>query len=289
MAAVPRTLRRLLRNRLLTAGLLALGLLLALAWIVPAMRPDPNLADVERGLSAMGAPLPPSWSAPLGTDDLGRDQLSRVSHAARSSLFTAATATALALAIGLLIGLAAGLGGGWIELALSRIIELTFSFPVLLLAILAATALRAAEIEDDPLSMALVLGLFGWPTTARVMRARAAVLGRAEFVVAARALGAGTWRVVTRHVLPNLSGALAVMMTFTVAQLLIAEAMLSFAGLGAPPPTATWGRMVFEGRVYYRSAPWLLLAPGLALVLAVFSFHLIGAGLQRELEQRPAP
>jgi peptide/nickel transport system permease protein len=281
---VPRALRRLLRNRPLAAGLLALGVLLALAWIVPSFRPDPNLADVDHGLSEMGAPLPPSLAAPLGTDDLGRDQLSRVSHAARSSLMTTGLATAMALIIGLLVGLTAGLVGGWLDAVLMRLVELALSFPVLLLAIFAAAALRAASLDEATAPLALVLSLFGWPATARVVRARARALTHAEFIVAARGLGASGWRVLTRHVLPNLAGVTAVMITGTAAQLLVAEATLSFAGLGAAPPEATWGRMIFEGRIYYRSAPWLLLAPGLALVVAVMIFHLLGAGLRRELE-----
>lgn len=285
MAAVPRLLRRLAGNRLLAAGILALLALLALAWIVPAVRPDPNVVDVEHGLSAQGAPLPPSLTSPLGTDDLGRDQLARVGHAARVSLGTAALATVVALALGLLVGLLAGLSGGWIDAALMRLVELAVSFPVLLLAILTAAVLRAASLDETAGSLAVVLGLLGWPSTARLVRARVMVLTRSEFVIAARALGASGWRVVGRHILPNIAGVLAVLLTATVSQLLVAEATLSFAGLGPPPPEATWGRMVFEGRIYYRSAPWLFAVPGIALVLTVAAFHLVGAGLRRELER----
>ncbi len=288
MAAVQRALRRLQRNRPLAAGVLALFAILALAWIVPALRPDPNLTDVAHGLSELGAPLPPSAQAPLGTDDLGRDVLARIAHAARSSLLTIAAGTALALLIGLAIGLSAGLLGGWVDALLMRLIELSVAFPVILLAILAAAALRAAALDESSGSVAVVLGLVGWPVTAQVVRARAMALARAEHVVAARALGASGLRVIVHHVLPNLSGAVAVLVTTTMAQLLVTEATLSFAGLGAPPPEASWGRMVFEGRVYYRSAPWLLLAPGISLVIAVLTFYLLGAGLRRELQRTAA-
>lgn len=283
-AGVLRALRRLGSNRLLAAGVLALIALVALAAVVPALRPDPNLADVDGGLSELGAPLPPSAAAPLGTDDLGRDELSRITHAARASLLTTALATSIALAIGLLVGLAAGLTGGWVEALLMRVVEMALAFPILLVAIFAAAVLRAASLDEAAGSLAVVLGLLGWLTTARVVHARARTLARAEFVLAARALGASGWRVLLRHVLPNISGVLAVLFTATAAQLVIAEATLSFAGLGPPPPEPTWGRMLFEGRIYYRSAPWLLLAPGVALFLAVATFHLMGAGLRRELE-----
>jgi peptide/nickel transport system permease protein len=285
MPPVQRLLRRLASNRLLATGALALLALLALAWIVPAVRPAPNLANVEHGLSESGAPLPPSLASPLGTDDLGRDELSRVAHAARASLLTAGVATAIALAIGLIVGLLAGLTGGWLDAIVQRMIELAISFPVLLLAIFAAAALRAAELDRAPGSYALVLGLMCWPATARIVRSRALVLARAEFIVAARGLGASRWRVLLRHVVPNVSGVLAVMLTLTAAQILVADSTMSFAGLGAAPPEASWGRMVFEGRIYYRSAPWLMIAPGLALVVAVAAFHLVGAGLRRELER----
>ena len=127
--------------------------------------------------------------------------------------------------------------------------------------------------------------MFGWPPTARVVRARVQVLDSAEFVLAARALGADVWRVIARHLLPNLAGTLAVISTTTFAQMVVAEATLSFAGLGPAPPEASWGRMIYEGRVYYRSAPWLFLVPGAALVFTVGAFYLIGLGVQRELEQ----
>ena len=285
MAAVRRALHRLQRNRLLCAGLAALIALFALAWIVPAFRPDPNLADIDHGLTELGAPLPPSLDAPLGTDDLGRDQLARVAHAARASLVTIIAASAIALALGLLVGLTAGLSGGWVDSALLRLIELAVAFPVLLLAILAAAVLRAAELDEARSSLAVVLGLVGWPVAAQVIRARAMTLTHAGHIVAARALGAGRWRVIVHHVLPDIAGVLAVLLTSTVAQLLLTEATLSFVGLGAPPPEPSWGRMVYEGRVYYRSAPWLMLAPGLALLVAVTAFHLLGAGVRREIQR----
>lgn len=283
-----RALGRLASNRLLVAGVLALLALGALAAVVPSLRPAPNLANVDGGLSELGAPLPPSAEAPLGTDDLGRDELSRVSHAARSSLLTTVTATVIALLLGLIVGLGAGLSGGWIEVALMRVVEMALAFPVLMVAIFAAAVLRASSLDEGQSSLAVVLGLLGWQTTARVVHARAVALRRAEFVVAARALGASGWRVLTRHLLPNVAGVLAVLFTATAAQLLIAETTLSFVGLGAPPPEPTWGRMIFEGRIYYRSAPWLMIAPGVALLLAVASFYLVGAGLRRELEREAA-
>jgi peptide/nickel transport system permease protein len=292
---VVRALRRLIGNRALAVGSATLVAVAVLAFVVPMLRPDATLADIEHGLSAQGAPLPPSLSAPLGTDDLGRDVLARVSVAARSSLLTATVATAIALWIGVMIGLVCGLCSGWaggsaarwIDSALMRLVDLAMSFPVLLLALFAAAALRAGALDHSAFSLAVVLGLLGWPTSARVIRAKTLVLARADFVAAARALGASNVRLILRHLLPNVRSVATVLATVTLAQMLLADAVLSFAGLGDAPPQPSWGRMVFEGRVYYRSAPWLVLVPGLAIVIAVAAFYLIGQGLQHESARDP--
>ena len=278
----------------LTAGLIALVVLGAAVVLGPALRPHPDAVNIDHGLSASGSPLPPSWSAPLGTDELGRDVAARVSAGLGTSLITALLATALALTIGVTFGLLGGLarrGTRWLDSLLGRAVDVALALPSLLLVILAAAAVRAAAADGAPptpttsvVTTALVLGLLGWPVVARVVHARAAVLARSEMVLAARALGAGTAGVLWRHILPNLRGVVLALATIVMALILLADATLSFVGLGAPPPMATLGRMVFEGRVYFRTAPWLLFAPGLAIVLAVGTFQVLSASLRQRLE-----
>lgn len=273
-----RALRRFLANRGAVVGAALVVVLLALALIGP--RRSPTAIDVDHGLTALGAPLPPSADAPLGTDHLGRDVWARVHAGARTSLEIAALSTLLALAIGLAIGLWAGYAGGWADELLMRLVDLVLAFPFLLLAILLAALLREADLASSNAPVILTLGAVGWTTMARVIRGKARSLARSEYVIAARALGASPWRVVVRHVLPNVAGVVIVVTALGFAQNLLAESVLSYLGLGPPPPTPTWGRMLYEGRVYYRTAPWLTIAPGVAILLAVVAFNLLGEGLR---------
>ncbi len=247
---------------------------------------DPLASDIDHGLSERGAPLPPSADAPLGTDHLGRDVWARVAAGASTSLEIATLATALALAIGLAIGLIAGYAGGWVDEALMRLVDLVLAFPFLLLAILLAALLREADLASTSAPVVLTLGIVGWTTIARVLRGKALVVARSEHVVAARALGASPGRVVIRHVLPNVAGVAAVVTALGFAQNLLAESVLSYLGLGPPPPAATWGRMLYEGRAYYRTAPWLTIAPGVAILVAVVAFNLLGDGLRDALDPK---
>jgi ABC-type dipeptide/oligopeptide/nickel transport system permease subunit len=250
---------------------------------------DPIARDIDRGLTAMGAPLGPSSDALLGTDQLGRDVWARVVAGAGTSLTIATLATLIALVIGLAIGLVAGYAGGWIDGVLMRLVDLVLSFPFLLLAILLAALLREAELSSATAPVILTLGAVGWTTMARVIRGKAMTIARAQHVIAARALGASPARIVVRHILPNVAGLVAVLAVLAFAQNLLAEAALSFVGLGPAPPAPTWGRMLFEGRVYYRTAPHLVLAPGIAILVAVVAFNLLGEGLRDVLEPRPTP
>jgi peptide/nickel transport system permease protein len=276
--------RRFLANRGAVVGTAMVALLVAIATIAPALSTkDPLIADVEHGLSDAGAPLPPSRDAVLGTDQLGRDVWARVVAAAASSLTIAALATLLALTIGLAIGLAAGYAGGTADTLLMRLVDLVLAFPFLLLAILLAALFRASGLASSTAPVFLTLGLVGWTSIARVIRGKARVLARSDMVTAARALGASPWRIVTRHVLPNVAGVGIVMVALGFAQNLLAEAALSYLGLGPPPPAPNWGRMLYEGRSYYRIAPHLVVVPGLAVLLAVSAFNLVGEGLRDAL------
>lgn len=272
------------------AGWVALALLIALALLAPLALPDPGQVDVARGLAVDGAPLPPSLSSPLGTDDLGRDVAARICEGLRLSLATAGLATLVALMLGVGLGLATALArdrAPWLHTALARMVEVLLALPTVLLAMLAAAAVRSASAGEPPpttsdavLMVAVLLGVAGMPVAVRVTAARAHSLLRSEMAVAAHALGASSTRLLLRHVLPNLRPLLVVVTCTLFARLLLAEAALSFLGLGPPPPAATLGRMVMDGRPFYRLAPWLMWAPGLAIVLAITTFHLLAASLR---------
>lgn len=261
--------------------------LLGVAVLAPVLSArDPLVGDVEHGLSELGAPLPPSHDAVLGTDPLGRDVWARVVGGARTSLSIAAIATLIALVIGVSIGLCAGYAGGAIDSALMRLVDLVLAFPVLLLAILLAALLREAALASSTAPVFLTLGVVSWTTMARVIRGKTAVLARSDMITAARALGASPSRILVRHVLPNLAGVAIVVTAFAFAQNLVSESVLSYVGLGPAPPAPSWGRMLYEGRAYYRTAPHLVLVPGVAIALAVVGFNLLGGGLRDALDAR---
>ncbi len=272
---------RFVANRGAVVGVVLVTALLGIALLGPVLSgKDPLVSDVEHGLSALGAPLPPSSTAPLGTDPLGRDEWARVIAATGTSLTIAALATVIALVLGLSIGLIAGYAGGTIDRALMRLVDLALAFPFVLLAILLAALFRASALGASSAPVFLTLGMVSWTTMARLIRGKVRVLARSEMVSAARAIGASPARIVLRHVLPNVLGLVLVVAALGFAQNLLAEAVLSYLGLGPPPPTPTWGRMLFEGRAYYRTSPHLVLAPGMAILIAVVGFHLIGEGLR---------
>lgn len=272
--------RQVAANRAAVIGAILVGLVVVVAVIAPWLTRDPIARDIDHGLSALGAPLSPSADAWLGTDQLGRDVWARVAAGAGTSLVIAGLATALALAIGLAVGLLAGYAGGWVDSALMRVVDLVLSFPFLLLAILLAALLREAELGSTSAPVVLTLGIAGWTTMARVIRGKAMSIARSEHVTAARAIGASPLRIIVHHILPNVLGVVLVVVALGFAQNLLAEATLSYLGLGPPPPAPTWGRMLFEGRVYYRSSPHLVIVPGVAILLAVVSFNLLAEGVR---------
>jgi ABC-type dipeptide/oligopeptide/nickel transport system permease subunit len=264
-------------ERATLVGAIVVAALVVIAIVQPGG--DPLLLHSD-GLSEVGAPLAPSEYGPLGTDHLGRDVWSRLAAGAGTSLAVASLATLIALVLALVVGLTAGYAGGWIDGALMRVVDLVLAFPFLLLAILLAALLRETDLRASMLPVVLALAITGWTVMARMIRSKARSIARSEMIVAARALGASPLRIVMRHVLPNLAGVLAVVAILGFAQNLLAEATLSFLGLGPPPPAPTWGRMLYEGRTYYRTAPHLVLAPGLAILVAVVAFQLLGDGLR---------
>jgi peptide/nickel transport system permease protein len=273
-------------SRRLAIGIAWVGSLFLVGLIGPWLTADPIARDLDRGLTAYGAPIPPSSDFILGSDQLGRDVCARLVAGASTSLSIAALATVIALALGLAIGLCAGYAGGRTDGALMRLVDLVLSFPVLLLAILLAALLRESRFAGSGVAVVAVLAAVGWTTMARVLRDKARVLARGEMVMAARAAGAGPARIVLRHLLPNVLGLTAVLAALGFAQNLLAESVLSYLGLGLPPPAPTWGIMLYEGRSYYRTSPHLVLAPGLAIFVAIAAFHVLAAGLRERFDPR---
>ena len=253
-----------------------------MALIAPMLAPaDPTRSDL------LGRLLPPMWVTggsprhPLGTDTLGRDVASRLLYGARVSLLVGFTTVAVAGAGGVLLGLLGGYYGGRLDTVLMRGGDIQLAFPILALAI-AVLAVLGASLAN----VILVLAVTGWVTYARVVRGETISLKRREFVEGARALGAGDAAILWRHILPNVLPPVSVVATFSVARMILAEASLSFLGLGIPPPQPSWGAMLDEGRNYLTTGWWLALFPGLAILLVVLGVNLIGDWLRDVLDPR---
>lgn len=260
-------------SRMEWAGLAMVAALVATAILAPQLAPH----DPTRAVAAtFGDPGAPSLAFPLGTDELGRDVLSRIIYGARISLGVGVAAMVMTMTIGVSIGLGAGFFGGAIDFALMRFTDIMLALPGLLLAMAIVVILRPSLF-----SILLVIGLVSWTQIARVVRAEALSMSQRDFVVAARTLGAPPTRLIARHVLPNVMPTIVVMAALSTSGTLLLDAGLSFLGLGVPPPTPSWGRMIDEATVYFRTAPWLAAFPGLAIFYAVLGFNLLGYGYLR--------
>ncbi|HWP46356.1 MAG TPA: ABC transporter permease [Candidatus Limnocylindrales bacterium] len=236
---------------------------------------DPNETDMAIKLS------PPSLQHPLGTDQLGRDVLARMLHGARISLLVGFVAVGIAVTVGILVGSIAGYFGGWIDNLLMRLVDAVISFPSFFL-ILTVVAL----LKPSFWNVMIVIGLTGWTGTARFIRAEFLSLKEREFVQAAHALGGKSSRIILVHLLPNALMPVLVSATLGVAGAILTEAGLSFLGFGVQPPQPTWGNILTEGRLYIFDAWWLTLFPGLAILITVLSFNLVGEGLRDALDPR---
>jgi peptide/nickel transport system permease protein len=266
----------LLRSPLTIAGL-ALMLVLALAALSAPILPLPS--PIEQSLAERLRP--PSPAHPLGTDQLGRDILSRLIYGARISLTVGVAVVISAGVVGSLIGLVAGYRGGWFDEILMRITDVFFAFPPLILAMAIASAL-GPSLNNAMIAVAVVI----WPIYARLIRAQVLTLRELEYIQAARSIGAPTWRILTRHLLPNALSPILVQASFDMGTAILAAAGLSFIGFGAQPPTPEWGVMISEGRQYISTQSWLSAFPGVAILLTVAAFNLIGDGLRDALDPR---
>jgi ABC-type dipeptide/oligopeptide/nickel transport system permease subunit len=272
----PETMRRLLRNFAFTAGLLLTVVLVLVAIAAPLLAPfDPNAQDTIRRLEA------PSHSHLLGLDDLGRDVLSRIIWGSRVSLRVGFSVVILASLIGVALGAMAGYFGGWMDTVIMRITDILLAFPGILLAI-ALVAVLGPSLNN----VVLALVVIGWVGYARLVRGQVLKVREMEYVVAARAMGARSPRVIMRHVLPNVINPLIVMATLGLAGTILSEAALSFLGLGVQPPTPSWGAMLTSGRRYLGLANHLAIWPGLAIMLAVMGLNFLGDGLIDALDPK---
>ena len=268
--------RRLARNRLAVAG----GVVVACLFVVAAhpgafTRHDPNRIDILRILS------PPSADHPLGTDELGRDVLSRMLHGALISMEVGFVATGIATGIGLVIGLLAGFYGRWVDAVLMRFVDVMLCFPSFFL-ILAVIAFLGPSI----LNIMAVIGFTSWMGAARLVRAETLSLKERDFVAAARAQGAGNLRIIFRHILPNSLAPILVWATLGVAGAILVESSLSFLGIGVQPPTPSWGNMLTAGKDNIEFAWWLSVYPGLAILVTVLGYYLLGEGIQDAADPR---
>ena len=265
-------------------GLTLVGLLVLLAAVGPIVAPhDAYTSDFTRGITAEHLPVGPSAEYWLGADRLFRDVFARLATGARFSLLIGIAATAIATVIGTTVGVLAGFyEGRALDAALMRLVDVGLAFPFLLIVM----ALGAALERTTALTICVTLGCTGWLGVARIVRAKTLQIRGRDFVAAAVALGQTTTQLLTRHILPNVAGPLVVIATILVAQMILAESVLSFLGAGISPPTPTWGHMLFEGQDYLGPAPWISGAPAVAISIAVLGFNLLGEGLRDALDPR---
>lgn len=269
------TLRRLFRHRLFLTGLVLFGIIAIVALLAPVIATaDPNKIAMRYRF------LPPSWEYPFGTDNLGRSQLARVVWGARLSMVMGLSVVALNAVFGTLIGAVAGYFQR-LDNVLMRVNDALMAFPAILLAI-AITAVLGPSMMDVIAALAIAY----IPRTARIVRSSVLVVREMEYVQAAIAAGAGHWRILRHHILPNSMAPLIVQLSFLFAYAVLSEATLSFLGLGAVPPTPTWGNIMAEGRQYMREAAWIITIPGAALAMTAMGLNLLGDGLRDVLDPR---
>ncbi|MEA3465784.1 MAG: ABC transporter permease [Thermodesulfobacteriota bacterium] len=267
--------QRIVHNKMAMAGGLMVCFMFVLAILAPVIAPDPGFVDISRQLQ------PPNVTALLGTDDLGRDVFSRIAYGARISLLVGFVAVGIATAVGILFGAIAGYYGGWIDIVVMRFVDIMLCFPSFFL-ILAVIAF----LEPSIWNIMIIIGLTGWMGVARLVRAEFLSLREREFVLAIRSLGASDSRIILRHILPNALSPVLVSAALGIAGAILTESALSFLGIGVQPPTPSWGNMLIAGKQTLGTAWWLSVFPGLAILLTVLGYNLLGEGLRDALDPR---
>ena len=266
----------LLTHKLALFGIAVLALLVVAAVLGRALAPyGPNAVDV------VGRLQPPSLEHPFGTDELGRDVLSRVLVAARISLVVGLVSVGIALTAGVVLGLVAGFYGRWVDDVVMRLMDMLFAFPAILLAIAILAVLGPGVVN-----VMIAIGIVYTPIFARITRASVLTVREEVYVRAARSLGVGDLRLLRLHILPNVLAPIIVQTSLSLAFAILSEAALSFLGLGVQPPDPSWGRMLFEGRGFVQQAWWMGVFPGVAIFLTVLSFNVVGDALRDALDPR---
>lgn len=269
-------IRRILKNKIAVTGLFFLSIILIVAIFAPIIAPyDPYRIDVYKVLE------PPSKSHIFGTDELGRDVFSRIVYGARVSLKVGIIAMGIAILTGTILGSIAGYYGGFIDSFIMRLVDVMLAFPTLFL-ILAVVAV----LEPSIYIIMVVIGLTGWMDVARLVRAEVLSLKEREFVLASKAIGASSMRIIFKHILPNAIYPVIVSATFAVGGAILVESGLSFLGLGIQPPEPSWGGILSVGKDYITVAWWLSFFPGIAIFLTVLSFNLLGEALRDALDPK---
>jgi peptide/nickel transport system permease protein len=296
------------QDRFALAGLVIIAVMILMAVFAPLVASwsghEPNQVNLE-SLDEFGLPsAPPWWPGPeakapskylLGVDDTGRDVFVRIAYGARTSLTVAFVATGIAVVIGVLLGLTSGFYRGKTDTIISRATDVVLALPILLLALGIASACGANQagcfwgfIKPGLRPVILIIGLFGWPYIARIVRGQVLSIREKEFIEASRSLGASNRRIIMREILPNVTAPIIVYTTLIIPSNILFEAGLSFLGVGVPDGTPSWGAMLADAGTAFRWAPWLMIFPGLALFLTTLAFNLVGDGLRDALDPRKA-
>lgn len=267
---------RFLKNKMALAGALVVVLLFAISLLAPWIAPyNPNAIDLKQVLAA------PSSVHPLGTDQLGRDVLSRMIWGARISLKVGFVATGIAILLGAILGAVSGYYGRWVDAAIMRFVDIMLCFPTFFL-ILAVIAI----LEPSIWNIMIIIGLTGWMGITRLVRADFISLKERDFVLAARVIGASDLRIIFIHILPNAMASILVAATLGVAGAILTESALSFLGIGVQPPIPSWGNILTAGKDNIDIAWWLSLYPGLAILITVLGYNLLGEGIRDSLDPR---
>jgi len=269
---------RLKKDKIAIVALVILASIALLSFASPwiatfILRHDPNEINLDRIFA------PPDAQNWIGTDEYGRDVLARVLYAGRVSLSIGLTVSAVSMTLGVMVGLVSGFFGGLIDDISNAVIQTLMNIPLIFLLILLSLLFR-----PTPVMLAIIIGITGWMGTARLVRGEVFSIRERGYVDSARSVGAGNWRIMVRHILPNVASLIIVVAAFAVAGAILVESGLSFLGVGVQPPTATWGNMLINSREYIKSGPWLVAAPGVMIFLTILSIFLLANGLRDALD-----